>query len=153
MKKLLLFSLLCITLLVALTGCLSKTAITADSFKSSMESMNYVVVDYTSQFDSEDVKKVYAGINPTGSFQIEFFELGTESLARSSYLTNLETMEKSKGSMSSSTSFTGTNYEKATQTSNNEYWLVSRVENTFIFVHSSDTNKDAINKVVDSLGY
>jgi len=43
------------------TGCieLTKTPITSEIFKSSMEGMNYSIVDVTDQFDSNFAKKIY----------------------------------------------------------------------------------------------
>ena len=151
--KLLLAIVLGVVLLFSLTGCLSKTAITAEDFKTKMEGMGYTVVDSTSQFDDSDLTRLYLAIDPTGSFQLEFFELTTSEYAHSSFELNVTNMKENEGTMSSSTSLTGLNYEKATQTSNGDFWLVSRVENTFIYAHSSESNKDAIVKAVNALGY
>ena len=154
MKSKIVLGVLLLTLALCLTGCFSKTAVSSSEFTTKMSELGYTVVDISDQYTSTDyVNHVMVAQNTFSNYQIEYFELSTSDYATQAYLTNISTMENSKGSMSSSTSFTGSNYQKQTQTSNGEYWVVSRVDNTFVFAHTSDTNKDAVNNALDALGY
>ncbi len=141
--------------LALLTGCidLTKTSIDAETFKTRMEGLGYSIVDATNQFDSSLVNKVYIALDSTRSYQIEFYEQYSNEAAQGSFITNKTKMENAKTSSSMSTSLTGQNYERVTQDSGGEYWVVSRIDNTFIFVNTNSANKDAVNNALESLGY
>jgi len=154
MRSKIILGVLLLVLAFCLTGCFSKTVISSSEFTTKMSGLGYTVIDITDQYSSIDyVNHVIVAQNVSNNFQIEYFELSNSEYASQAYLTNINTMESSKGSSATGTSFSGTNYQKQTQSSNGEYWVVSRVDNTFIFAHTSDVNKDAVNNVLDTLGY
>jgi hypothetical protein len=156
MKNKIISLLLIMTLIViaiSLTGCLSKTSITGETFSQMAKAEGYRVVDITSQYDSDLAKSVLLAVDPSESFQIEYFETVNESDAISSYQGNLSTMEAAKGSPYAGTSMSGMNYNKSTMVTNGEFYVVSRIDNTFIFVHTSETNKSAVESMLDKLGY
>ena len=138
---------------ILLTGCFSKIGITAEDFKTTMEGMGYTIVDATSQFSSSAVNKVYLAVDEGQDYQIEFFELGNVNDAVSSYNTNVSKMENAKGNISSSSSISGTNFDKKTQTSNGTYWVVSRIDNTFVYVEVDEEYKTAVKSVLEQIGY
>jgi len=139
--------------LLLLTGCFTKTALTAESFEELMKAEGYVVSNLTDQYEEGLVKNVLVAMDTTNDYQIEFFEQNSDADARVSFNMNVETMEENKGSMSSSTSFTGQNYEKQTMFSNGEYWVVSRIDNTVVFAHVSENNKDLAKAIIEKIGY
>ena len=153
MKKLLLISAVLVFALFVLTACFTKQALTAEEFKVQMEDMGYVVMENSTQYDSSIVRKLYIAKDSSNSFQIEFFEQNTEQDAIASFESNVRAMEAAKSGVSSSYSSNGQNYRKQTMTSNGEYWVVSGIDNTFLFVHTSTENKAAVDEALNKLGY
>ena len=62
-------------------------------------------------------------------------------------------MHENQGSTATHFSVNGANYQKETQSSNGQYWVVCQVDNTFIYVNVSDTYKADIDKALETLGY
>ena len=107
-----------------LTGCLSKEALTGAEFTEKMEAAGYTVTDITANYDSTYVKAVLIAKDPTDNYQIEFFEQNSVDQAQVSYETNIETMHENQGSTATHFSVNGANYQKETQSSNGQYWVV-----------------------------
>ena len=151
-KKVLLCTITLATLFV-LTGC-TKVALTAEQYKDKMEKLDFDVEDVTSQYKySNMVKTGYVAIKAGKIFQIEFYELRTESDAVSMYNTNKQKFENEKGSSSINTNVEGKNYSKYTLTTGGKYKVVCRVENTLIYLNVDDEYKNEVKQVLDSLGY
>ena len=113
----------------------NKEPITGEQFKIKMQNLNYFVQDATSQFEEYDyVKEVYISAQKELEYQIEFYELNTEQDAISSYNINKSKFEAKKSSTSTYTEVALGNNSKYTLTSNGQYMVVSRIENTFIYV-------------------
>ena len=152
--KSLLAILIGVLLIVALTGCFSKQALTSDEFSSKMQGLGFSIVDASAQYSQFDhINKVLLAVDPTTSFQIEFYDINSDSNALGVYNTNFSTMENSRGSSSSYSTVSMGNYNRATQESNGEYWVLSRVSSTFVYVHSDVANKASINSALDTIGY
>ena len=119
-----------------------------------MQNLNYFVQDATSQFEEYDyVKEVYISAQKELEYQIEFYELNTEQDAISSYNINKSKFEAKKSSTSTYTEVALGNNSKYTLTSNGQYMVVSRIENTFIYVHVDEEYKDEVKKILKELGY
>ena len=149
---------LCLVSVFVLSGCLNinlnKTSITAEDFKTKMEAKGYSIKDATNQFsDYTYVKQVYLAINSDSTFQIEFYELENESYAKNFFETNKTKFEESKGSSSAYSNVDIGNHSKYTQSSNGYFSVISRIDNTAIYVNVSDNYKDTVNSVLKDLGY
>lgn len=159
MKKLKTISItfFCILISILLTGCnigKDKDSITSDEFCSKMQDENYTIVDSSDQFSSVDgVNNVYIAIAPNYSYQIEFYELTSDSQAKESYKKNKDTFENLKTSVSANTEVELANYSKYTLVSNGKYMVISRIDNTFIYVNVSSEYKDDIDNILSDLGY
>ncbi len=139
---------------ISVTGCGTKKAITADTFKTKMETKKYVVQDASSQFESnEQIKKVFLALNSASSYQIEFYEIDTVDNAVEFYTNNKLIFQQSKSSGNIETNVDLKNNSKYTLESNGMYKLISRIDKTVIYVNTSSKNKKEINKVVKELGY
>ena len=151
-KKILL-TVLCVVTIITLTGCKNKTAITAEDFKSRMESKGYNVQDATNQFSSNpEVKKVYIALN--SNYQIEFYEIDTLDNAVLFYNNNNKNIfEQSKSNVSSYTSKELANYAKYRLNTSGKYKVVSRIDNTVIYLNVNDTYKKDVDSILNSLGY
>lgn len=154
MRKICVVSLM-ILLLLSLASCgKPKTALSSDEFQSQMNEAGYEVIDARDQFSDEDpVESVLLAIYENGSYQIEFYVFPTESDATQTFDNIKSRFESGKGSSSSYSSVTLSNYSKYTLTTNGEYSVISRIANTLIYVVTTDANKDAVNDTLKALGY
>ena len=149
-----LLGILCLMLLVFTTACGKKTAITSSDFKEKMESKGYTVEDATSQFSDYDyVKQVYIALNSDSEYQIEFYELSDNDNASSFFNNNRSTFEQSKSSSSSETSSSVGNTSKYTLTTNDKFKLLSRIDNTVIYLDVSEEYKSEVKDIIKELGY
>lgn len=152
--KQLLMGLMCFVVLFTLTGCGNKTAITSDDFKSKMESSGYTVQEATNQMSDYDyIKQVYIAISSDSTYQIEFYELSDNDYASSFFNNNKKTFEDSKSSGSTKTSVSVDNNEKYTLTTNGKFKVVSRIDNTVIYLNVDDNYKSSVKDVLKNLGY
>lgn len=151
MKKILL-TILCIITIFTLTGCKNKDSINPGEFKIRMESKNYTVQDATKQFSGNpEIKQVYIALN--SNYQIEYYELDTTENAKTFYNTNRTLFEQSKGNSSIYTSKNIANYSTYKLRTNGQYKVVSRIDNTVIYINASETYKSDIDSILDYLGY
>lgn len=160
MKKPVIIAIIAIVIVVAIVGVVfislnkEKTAITASDFYTTMSQKGYLVQDASSQFsDYNYVKKSYIATSKDYSYQIEFYELADDSYATSFYNNNKSIFESSKGNVSAETSVGLKNYSKYTLSSNGKYMVVSRINNTVIYVDVNDSYKDTVKSVLKELGY
>lgn len=145
---------LCFVVLFTLTGCGNKTSITSDDFKNKMESNGYTVQDATSQMASYDyIKKVYIAISNDSTYQIEFYELSDSDYATSFFNNNKSIFEDSKSSVSTETSVNLGNHNKYSLTANDKFKVVSRIDNTVIYLDVDENYKSSVKDILDDLGY
>lgn len=132
----------------------NKQAITANEFKDKMEDMNYIIVDAKEQFaDYDYIEKVYLAVSEDYTYKIEFYETDGVEQAISFYNINKNIFEDYKTSVSFETSASIGNNSKYTLTTEKEYRLLSRIDNTVIFVHVDKEYKDKINEALKEIGY
>jgi len=136
----------------ALAGCGSKTALTAEQFKSKMEAAGYEVQDATYQYEGL-VDQCFIAVKGNFEYQIEFYVVATESQAVGAYNQNKEQFQSKKSNASAETTKEVSNYGKYTLNTGGNYSVISRVDNTFIYIDASNDYRDEINKTLDSLGY
>jgi len=160
MKKPMIIAIIAIVILVVIVGAVfinlnkEKTPIAASSFKSTMEQKGYTVVDTNSQFAGYDyINQAYLAESSDGSYQIEFYETSDESYAINFYNNNQARFESSKGSASSESNVNLKNSSKYTLSSNGKFMVVSRIDNTIIYVNTDEKNKDNIKDILKELGY
>ena len=131
-----------------------KTAISASDFKSTMEDKDFYITDAKSQFSGADyIEHVYVAVSEDYGYQVEFYEMTDEDDAVSFFNDNKEIFEDSKGSGSSETSTSLKNYSKYTLSTNGKYKVVSRIDNTVIFLNVDDEYKDEVKDLLNELGY
>lgn len=146
--------LICFIMLFMITGCGNKTAITASDFKTKMESKGYILQDVISQFsDYNYFNQAYVALSFDSAYQIEFYELSDTDSAISFFNTNKDIFEKSKSSGSSETSVSIGNNEKYTLTTNSKFKVLSRIDNTVIYLDVSEDYKSQVKDILKDLGY
>lgn len=160
MKKSVIIAIIAVTIVVAIIGVIfvnlnkEKNSITASNFYTIMSQKEYSVQDASSQFSGYDyVKQAYIAISKDYNYQIEFYELLDDAYATSFYNNNKSIFEASKGNASSETSVGLKNYSKYTLSSNGKYRVVSRIDNTVIYVDVDDNYEDTVKALLDELGY
>lgn len=154
------FMVLGIILLVAIIGVVilvmsvnkEKTSITAETFKSIMENKGYTILDAKYQFAEYDfVQKVYLAMKE--NYQIEFYEMQDNQNAVDFYNNNVNIAEQSKATSSANTQVNGKNYNKYTLSSNGKYKVISRINNTVVYLNVDTQYKDSVKTILDELGY
>lgn len=155
MKKLkyLLLPLFIVSILL-ITGCKDKTAISAEEFKTKMEEKQYSVDDLTNIFvDSVNVEKVYIATSSDTNHQIAFYQFSDTSIATNFYEQNKTNYESNKKSASSNTSVELKNYSKYTLKTNDEYKVLSRIDNTVIMLEVNSKYENDVKNILKELGY
>ena len=134
---------------------LNKESISANDFKNIMEDKDFEIVDVMDQFEEYDeyIKKAYIALEEDYDYQIEFYKLDEEDDAISFYKTNKEKFEASKGSSSVETKVSMGNNSKYTLKTNDEYKVVSRIEDTVIYVDVDEKYEDEVKEILKEIGY
>lgn len=156
MKKSKMFTVfaVCMVLVLMLTGCKSKTAITTDTFKTTMSEQGFTVVDGKDQYAEFDyILEVYAAVDSTQSYQVEFYQCSDETYAKGMYENNKAKFEEQHKSASVHTAVSVGNHSEFRLLADGEYILISQIDDTFLFVHTTAEYKDAVNDIADALGY
>ena len=151
---------LIIASIVALFGILfsifnkEKSSITSDQFVSTMSEKNYAIVNSKNQFIEYDyINQAYIALEPNNNFQIEFYELKDNSYAVQFYNSNVSKFEESKGVASSQSNVNLKNSSKFALSTNGDYMVVSRINNTVIYARVSDKYKNEVDSLLKELGY
>jgi len=137
-----------------LVGCKEKVSITAENYKAIMAEKGYKIGDATSQFaEIDEITRVYIAAKDDGSYQIEFYELTTPEAATGMFNGNKNIFEQSAGSASAKSSMSAANYNSYKLTTGGKYKVLSRIDNTLIYIDASAEYKDEIKTVLDEIGY
>lgn len=128
-----------------------KEAIDGEAFIEFMEDEGLDVNDITDEYAEDDGVEV-AILAYNDDYQIEFYIVETVDQAKNAFNNNKNYFEE-KGSSSSYTEVNFGNYSKYTQKSNGKYFVVSRIENTFIYLETDDKYQDEIKDFLDELDY
>lgn len=131
-----------------------KESITASEFYEYATKKGYSVYDVNKQFSEYDyIKQVYVAAGKDLKYQIEFYEIQDDEYATKFYNYNKSIFESSKGNSSAETNVGMKNYSKYTLSTNGKYMVVSRINNTVIYVEVDDNYKDTIKSILKELGY
>ena len=160
MKKPVIITIIAVAIVVTIIGIIfinlnkEKTSITASDFYTTMSQKEYIVQDSSSQFSEYNyIKQAYIAGSKDHSYQIEFYELENDSYATQFYNNNKSIFESSKVNNSVESSAELKNYSKYTLSSNGKYMVVSRIDNTVIYVNIDSNYKDTVNSLLKELGY
>ena len=139
-----------------LTGCSqSKDPVSTGTFESAAQQKGYIVQDGTDFFAAYDYVKLVTLASPQDkAFQIEYYELNDEAVAKSFYDSNKSNFIMMKGDECLETTDSGKNYEVYKLEMYGKFMMIERVENTVIYVHSTDSsNKTAIETFLKEINY
>lgn len=148
MKKL--FTVFAVAAVFLLAGCSGKNPATLENFKTTMEAAGYTMHDVSAQYDSGIAKSVTVALKD--GYQVEFFMLTNEENAATSFASNKNRLEALAGG-NTTTSVTASNYSSYTLTTKDQFYKVSRIGDTMIYLRVPRAQKDAVSELVKSLGY
>lgn len=155
--KLLLIPIICLISLLSFTGCgKNKTAISAKDFTEKLEDKGYIIQESTTQYSANnEIKESYIALSEDYDYQIEFIILESESDASNMYSHNKRKFEKEKENSNAKahSEVNLANYSKYTLIVNGEYKVLSRIENTLIYIDADSEYKDEIDEVLEDIKY
>ncbi len=132
-----------------------KESISADDFTEAMEDEDFTVEDSTEQFaDEEVVEKCLIAYND--DYQIEFYVLESDREAVRAFSHNKDDFESTYGSSGSARSKSEVNianYSKFAMTTGEGFFVVSRIDNTMIYLEVDKEFKDEVKDILESIGY
>lgn len=148
--------LLCVVMFVTcLTACGSKTATTVSDFTDYFENEGFTVYDVSADYENistTNVTDVLVARNETENYQIELFVFEDEIGSKGCFDANKLEIENMMTS-SNYTSVAVNNYERYASGDNDNYAVVSRIDNTVVYVNVSLAKKDEVKKLLDGIGY
>lgn len=148
-RKILFFSM--VFVLIFLTGCVNKKAVTTNEFINVVKSNGYEVKDVKDQFNYDYIKEATLAIND--DYQIEFYVLDNASNAKKMFESNKQIFESYKSGVSTEASSNVGNNSIFTLNSNGYYMYLSRIDNTLLYIRVESKYKDNVKSIVSKLGY
>ena len=146
--------LILLTVSVLLTGCglKEKEPIDDEIFNKIMTNEGFKVVDVEQQFEQYGYfEDSYVATN--NNYQIEFYELENDRYAIEFYNTNKNIFENQKGGTYVDSHIDLDKVNKYTLTTDKEYKVISRIEDTVVYLNVDKKYKEEVNNILGKLGY
>ena len=142
-------------LVVLLSACSStKKQLSVDEFKKIMRDNDYYVVNSKEQFSEYDyIEDSYIAIDSNRVFQIEFYKLSGIDNSIAFYDYNKDIFDAYKTSDDEYTDIDKDNNSKYILTTENSYKVLSRIDETVIYINVDVKYKDDIQSILKKLGY
>jgi hypothetical protein len=146
---------LCLYIIAAIlvfSGCsTNKTALTASGFEAKMEEAGFEIYDITDQYEEGLLQAAYVAMKE--DYRLEFYVLNTNDDAKAMFNANQSDFEDLRSGNSSYNSVDIGNHSSYKLTTEDGYYVLSRIDNTLVFVKTDKKNKDAISNTLKNLGY
>ncbi len=139
-------------ILLSITGCApKKNKLDPEAFKTAMKEEGFNVKDASSEMIYDYIVQIYlaAGTN----YNIEYYNIRNNDFAAGFYKNNVEAIEKLNYDDEKATIDEDSNYAKYTIILDNKYKVVSRVDNTVIFINAPSRYKEDIDIILNKIGY
>ncbi len=148
MKKV--FKLLVVLMVfLTLTACGNKKALTDEEMESKLKNLGFNVNDITDSMEDSSISVVRTANNR--KYQIEYYVFKSEDTAKDAYENNVKMFEANKTAKNNKKS--SDNYNKFIQKTDDYYNVITRIENTLVYVSVNIDYKSDVNKVLSKLGY
>ena len=140
-------------LIILLSACsLKRDSIDEDQFISIMTNEGFNVVNIKEQYiEYGYFEEVYVAKN--NNYQIDFYELEDDSYAKKLYNNNKQNMELEKSGSYIDSNVELINFNKYTLDNQGTYTVVSRIDDTIIYLGVSNEYKSEVNDILKKLGY
>ena len=148
-KRIFVMIAVCLALVMLLTACGSKEAITENTFSEKAQAYNMSTGSSDEIIRGVDVY-VYAS-HPDG-WAIDFFKCKSVDAAEDLYDNNIEAFQ-AEGTVSSETNVNGDNYSRYEAEHDGEYIYCCCVEDTLVSTRTTSDHKDAVKEFVNMIGY
>jgi len=147
--------LLLMVLVVLLSACSSnREALDDEKFVQIMQKEGFSIESAKEQFsDYGYIEDVYLALEKDSKYQIEFYELESDEYAVSFYNVNKEIFQASETDKTIYTNVDLTDSNKYTLTTENSYKVLSRIEDTVIYVDIDKQYKEEMQSILKKLGY
>lgn len=147
--------LILIILLITLTACsTSKKQLSVNEFKDLMRENSYYVVNSKEQFNEYDyIEDSYIAIDSDKTYQIEFYKLSDIDNSIAFYNYNKDIFEASNVSNSKYTDVNSSHSSKYTLTTEDSYKVLSRINDTVVYVNVDIKYKDEVKSILKKMGY
>jgi hypothetical protein len=141
-----------IAAILIFSGCsTNKTPLTSDGFKEKMEEAGFEIYDITDQYEEGLLQAAYVAMKE--DYRLEFYVLNTNDDAKAMFNANQSDFEDLRSGNSSYNSVDIGNHSSYKLTTEDGYYVLSRIDNTLVFVKTDKKNKDAISNTLKNLGY
>ena len=153
-RKIISLAIIFIIVLIALTGCESKKAISVEEFDKVLNAKEYTVEEnkeyYDTYIDILDGRKA----KNSDKWEIDFYVLSGDKDAELMFEKDKNMLEVyKKGSAEIEIETTMPSYSMYQIVANERFGYVCKVGNTVLFVDTFETNKDEIKAIIEELGY
>jgi|LGVF01.1.fsa_nt_gb hypothetical protein len=149
MKKILI--LLLIFSMLIIVGCGSHEIITVDRFNELMKAEGLTIVDATDQFEEGTVVSV--SIAMTDDYQIELYIVPSENQAKGAFEENKVYFKSIESTLSNESEVSSDDYGKYSRNTDEFYFSVIRVKNTFLYIDVPKDSKDKVLELIEIIGY
>lgn len=154
-KKIFLGVILSLTVLLTMTGCFNKTALTAEEFSDRAKEYGLKVEDQSEDYQEDDEQRITRAVMgySENDWQVEYYELASEDYSRQLYNLARSDIEEAKSTGSSNTTINMGNHQKYSQTGDGKYFVVSRIGKTVIYIETTDSNKEDVKAFLKTINY
>jgi len=142
--------LIAFVLIVLLSGCGAKKGLSKKEINNKLFGLGFDIYDVTDKIEDKSVKTVLSA-NYKGKYQIEYYAFDNEDSAEKAFKSNKNELIKSNGDKGKTKS--GSNYDRYIQQLSDKYIVVTRVDNTLVYVFSNIDYKKDIKKVLKKINY
>ena len=145
--------LLGLLILVVLTGCFSKKALTSKEFITVMKDKNFDIYDISSTYSSYGYIGTVILAKSKEDYQLGFYTFDDENYATEYFNINKGSFDSLEGDSSSKAQVEAGNYSTYALTKAGKYMYLSRVDNTLLYIDVDVKHKTEVKNIVEELGY
>lgn len=140
---------------ILLTGCGNKVALSAKEFTEIAENEELIISDAKEYFLDKDYLEDATIAASISGWQIEHYTMKTEEDAKTMYNNNKEFFESELDDENKKLAkeIEKDNYTIYSLTASGSFKYMCRIDNTVLYVNSTETNKKSIEKIINKLGY
>lgn len=133
-----------------------KEKISVDAFVSHMEQAGLTMMEQSDDIaDDSGIIEVQVALAEDNLYQVEFYQLDGVENAHYFYNAAKDGIEESYGEANGNvkTNVSASNYDKYTMSIEGRYYIVSRIDDTLVYVIASGDSKDIVKALVEEIGY
>ena len=157
-KKLIVLTMLCLLVVLCLTGCSKKTAITSADFEAKAKEKGFVVENLEiPDNEKENLKEGKVAKQSDCTLEICFRVYADSDIANKAYNDAVAAADQAKSSVGTSytqvASFFPNAYFRLNDPVADRYTVISYIENTLVQVSTSIENKSTVKEFLKEIGY